>query len=546
MSFSRLRVRRCAAAPMPAALAHSLLLLLSLSCASSLRAQTADPSSAGYPTAARLISAPNRVDIVPDTARKLLYITSGGSVLRYDLTAGVFLTPFSLGGSLRGMDLSPDGNTLLVADSSFSTTTGGVDVVDLPTGVSHRAEFPLAFYEGGAFTVAFGNDGQALVSTGYQGSGWTPLRRFDPVTGVFTVVASSVRQNTMLTASGDAGVIGFAESNSSDGPWGRYRVADGDIARRQLYVDGTSWFNYEIGVNHDGSQFAIPTYGGTFLYNAAYQKIATLGVYASGQPIGLAYDPVVDLLYTAWVGTSQIRVFNTNTFAQVGLYDAGALFSNNGNYAFQNGRMKMSRDGSLLFVTVPGGVSWIALSAPLTATDQSVTTDQDRSVPITLSGTGGSGGPLTYQVLMNPVHGTLSGTPPNLTYTPSAGYTGPDSFTFQAIYGRAHSGPATVALTVQATRPALSSLTFASPVPGGTVLSGTVALSGNPSSDVVVGLSSSDSATIRVHRSVIVPAGSTSATFEIDTYRSHTTKTVTLQAVLDQVTLIKDLTITGR
>ena len=94
--------------------------------------------------------------------------------------------------------------------------------------------------------------------------------------------------------------------------------------------------------------------------------------------------------------------------------------------------------------------------------------------------------------------------------------------------------------------PVLSSLTFTSPVPGGTVLNGTVTMSGVVSSDAVVGLSSSDSVTIRLHRAVIVPAGSSSATFEIDTYRSHVTKTVTIQATLNQVTLTKGLTITGR
>ena len=68
---------------------------------------------------------------------------------------------------------------------------------------------------------------------------------------------------------------------------------------------------------------------------------------------------------------------------------------------------------------------------------------------------------------------------------------------------------------------------------------GAVTLSGNASSDVVVGLSSTASSIIRVHRAVIVPAGSSSATFEIDTYRSLVAKTVTIQATLNQVILTK-------
>ena len=94
--------------------------------------------------------------------------------------------------------------------------------------------------------------------------------------------------------------------------------------------------------------------------------------------------------------------------------------------------------------------------------------------------------------------------------------------------------------------PALSSLTFPSPVPGGTVVTATVTLSGTTPSDVVVGLSSSNSAIVRLHRGVIIPAGSSSATFAINTFRSHVSNTVTIQASLNGVVKAQDLTITGR
>jgi hypothetical protein len=55
---------------------------------------------------------------------------------------------------------------------------------------------------------------------------------------------------------------------------------------------------------------------------------------------------------------------------------------------------------------------------------------------------------LTYLVGSNPSHGTLSGTAPNLTYTPNAGFHGTDSFTFTVSNGTNTSAPATVSLTV--------------------------------------------------------------------------------------------------
>jgi len=56
--------------------------------------------------------------------------------------------------------------------------------------------------------------------------------------------------------------------------------------------------------------------------------------------------------------------------------------------------------------------------------------------------------PLTYRVVDAPQHGTLSGTPPRLIYTPEEGYAGPDSFTFDADDGKARSNIAEVVVTV--------------------------------------------------------------------------------------------------
>ena len=106
--------------------------------------------------------------------------------------------------------------------------------------------------------------------------------------------------------------------------------------------------------------------------------------------------------------------------------------------------------------------------------------------------------------------------------------------------------PTATVTSSAAIQPVLSSVSFPSPVPGGTVLTATVTLSGPALADTVVGLSSSDSSVVRLNRAVVVPAGASSATFAINTFRSHTTKTVTITATLGAVTLTKDLTITGR
>ena len=84
------------------------------------------------------------------------------------------------------------------------------------------------------------------------------------------------------------------------------------------------------------------------------------------------------------------------------------------------------------------------------AHDQSETLVQNSSQAITLTG---SGGTLGYVILTQPAHGVLTGTAPNLTYTPTSGYSGSDSFTFLVNNGSSNSTPATVSLSVLAGLP---------------------------------------------------------------------------------------------
>ncbi len=82
----------------------------------------------------------------------------------------------------------------------------------------------------------------------------------------------------------------------------------------------------------------------------------------------------------------------------------------------------------------------------------SISTDKNRPVAIALTGSDADKDLLTYTVVSGPSHGALTGTTPNLTYTPTAGYNGADSFTFKANDGTNHSNIATVSITVHGVR----------------------------------------------------------------------------------------------
>merc|ERR1712000_548227 len=89
--------------------------------------------------------------------------------------------------------------------------------------------------------------------------------------------------------------------------------------------------------------------------------------------------------------------------------------------------------------------------APL-AQGQELTVEMDQVLALVLlaTDTDSEVESLTYQIASQPQYGTLSGTAPDLTYTPEAGYSGTDSFTFSVNDGELDSEVATVSITVTA------------------------------------------------------------------------------------------------
>jgi len=124
------------------------------------------------------------------------------------------------------------------------------------------------------------------------------------------------------------------------------------------------------------------------------------------------------------------------------VYTPASGFMGTDNFTFK------ANDG-----TVDGNTATVTITttrpnvAP-TAASQSVTTAEDNSIAITLTGSDGDGDPLTYTILSGPSHGLLSGSGANRTYTPAANYNGSDSFTFTVNDGLVDGNTATVSLTI--------------------------------------------------------------------------------------------------
>lgn len=124
-------------------------------------------------------------------------------------------------------------------------------------------------------------------------------------------------------------------------------------------------------------------------------------------------------------------------------------------------------DGALDSNTATVSITVTAVNDAPVANNQSVTTAEDTAKAITLTASDVEGNALTYSIMASPAHGTLSGSAPNVTYTPSLNYNGPDSFTFRASDGSLNSNTATVSITVTAKNdpPSIDSAPWATPNP---------------------------------------------------------------------------------
>jgi gliding motility-associated-like protein len=127
---------------------------------------------------------------------------------------------------------------------------------------------------------------------------------------------------------------------------------------------------------------------------------------------------------------------------------ANLTYTPNANYAGSDSFTFKTNDG-----TVDSNIATVTITVtPVNdvpvADDQNVTTLEDAPKSITLTGNDPDASVITYSIVTPPGKGTLSGTEPNITYTPNLNYNGSDSFTFRVNDGSADSNIGTVSITV--------------------------------------------------------------------------------------------------
>jgi PKD repeat protein len=190
---------------------------------------------------------------------------------------------------------------------------------------------------------------------------------------------------------------------------------------------------------NDGQATSAPA---TITINVNCRPIANAGADQTGN-IGqvLTFSAAASIDPDGTIANNYIWNWGDNTAGSFSTVTATHSYSNPGTYTVT--LTVFDNDGATATDTLI-----VSVNAPPTAFSQAVTTGEDTAVVVTLAATDTDGDTLTYAVVTGPAHGTLSGTAPNLTYTPAANYNGPDSFTFVANDGTVDSNTATVSITV--------------------------------------------------------------------------------------------------
>ena len=176
---------------------------------------------------------------------------------------------------------------------------------------------------------------------------------------------------------------------------------------------------------------------------------------AEDVPVGIvlnAVSPAVNATFTyTIVGQPANGVLSGSgpTFT----YTPAANFHGSDSFTFR------VNDGASNSNTSTVNISITAVNDAPSANSQTVTTNSNTPVAITLTGNDVETADLVFEVTANPAHGTLSGTGANLTYTPNTNYSGPDSFAFTVRDSGDGASPAltssaaTVSITVNDTVP---------------------------------------------------------------------------------------------
>ncbi|HEX5220995.1 MAG TPA: Ig-like domain-containing protein [Verrucomicrobiae bacterium] len=342
-------------------------------------------------------------------------------------------------------DYDVDGDTLTI--TTATATNGNVSIL----GGTNLLFTPASNFVGIAsvgYTITDGNGGFATAPGGVTitvGTNVPPIANNDTnSTPEDTALTFDPRVND-IDPDGDPLTITFASATN-----GTVSIFGGTnlFFTPATNFNGTATIGYSITDNNGGSNSAI-----AFIIVTPVNDIPV----ANGQNLTTPEDTNLPITLTGsdvegsalsfiLVGNpinGVITGFNTNTGALT--YRPNTNYNGTDSFTF---RVNDGTDASAVAII---SITVTPVNDAPFANAQNLTTPEETTLPIALSGSDVEGSPLTFILVAGPTNGVITGFNTNigvLSYTPNTNYNGADSFTFRVSDGTNLSSVAAVSITV--------------------------------------------------------------------------------------------------
>jgi len=316
--------------------------------------------------AATSIAYPNTVtkrplEIIYDAERQALLVAvaypsagASGDILRYSYSSGTWsATPASVFvPAFRDMGISTDGQQV-IAVSNYAITQ--FDPITLLTGTSTSAPFSSFYY---LKNVAFGNNGDALVTTGLNGSGITQSYRYNARAPALGSIGTSPNNTFYFGTPGvsaDGSNITVVQGSLSPAPRVvKYNASDDTLSNSGISLNQNFLIPPEL--NRNANRIIL---NGYLVYDENYLQLGSLPFSATQAAIVLSPDGTKAYRYVS--GTT-LNTYDLSSAPVGGIFPelggGTTLPSNPGT----SPRMTISPDGGSLFIAGDSGI--VVLPAP--------------------------------------------------------------------------------------------------------------------------------------------------------------------------------------
>lgn len=217
----------------------------------------------------------------------------------------------------------------------------------------------------------------------------------------------------------------FRALDSPNYPFGRTNIAL--IGATNITLDLTN-----VNQRNAGFYWVRITNQSGVIVSSEAQLIVNSPPGVISESISMLEDSSTNIMLRAFDGNKDPLSYSIQQLPQHGtLTGSGSnyVYTPDSNYFGPDQFTFIVNDGLSDSLPATISITVLPVNDPPVAYSQSVITDEDTPLAITLNASDADGDVLQFH-LNNPSHGTLSGTPPNLIYTPAPNFFGEDVFSY--------------------------------------------------------------------------------------------------------------------